>query len=281
MLKVQAVHKRYHKKTVLSDCSFNLGPYQIMGVFGHNGCGKSTLFRIIAGIIKADGGTVEVDRSTVAYMPEQRSLLVDLSVLKQALFMGKLAGMDEEGITLRIRDLARLFGFEDHLERPMKTLSKGNQQKAQLLLTLLKDPKILILDEPFNGLDYQSQKDLTQWIRSFAQQGKIVLISSHQLNHMNGLCDEILILDHGETIRQGSLQSFRDQTPLYSVKVNLDSNWKDFMMAYESMKVVDDQIEFRFGSLVTAKKAVNVLLKDRSVQSIGMEPVALSELVNA
>jgi len=252
-----------------------------MGVFGHNGCGKSTLFRIIAGIIQPDGGSVEHERSNIAYMPEQRSLLVDLSLRKQALFMGKLAGLDEEGIELKVQALAKDFGFSELAYRPMKTLSKGNQQKAQLILTLLKDPQILILDEPFNGLDYQSQKDLTAWIKRFAQQGKIVLISSHQLNHMNGLCDEILILDHGETIKQGSIHALRDQTRHYCVKVNVDSNWKDFELPYESMKAVDDLIEFRFTTLVQAKKAVGVFLKDRSVESVGLEPVALSELVLA
>lgn len=281
MLKVQAVHKRYKKKTVLNDCSFSLGPYQILGVFGHNGCGKSTLFRIIAGIIQPDGGHVEVERSSIAYMPEQRSLLVDLSLKKQALFMGQLAGMDEEGIDLRVKALSDNFGFSELIDRPMKTLSKGNQQKAQLILTLLKDPKILILDEPFNGLDYQSQKELTSWIKNFAQQGKTVLISSHQLNHMNGLCDEILILDHGTTIRQGSLHTLREQTHHYSVRVSVDSNWKDFALPYASMTALEDQIEFRFTSLVQAKKAVGVFLKDRSVQSVGLEPVALSELVIA
>ena len=279
MLKVNQVSKNYHKKKVLSECSFELGPYQVMGIFGHNGCGKSTLFRIITGIIQADQGSVEVQRDQVGYMPEQRSLLVDLSLHQQARFLGKLKGLSEEVIENQVFDLCKLFDFEEKKLIPMKRLSKGNQQKAQLILALLNQPKLLILDEPFNGLDYHSQIELSSWIKTYAQKGNAVLISSHLLDHMNGLCDEILILDHGKTIRQGHLQTLRENFQIYSVKVNSDSNWKDFSMPYESMNAIESLIEFRFNSLVQAKKAVSLFLKDRSVQFVRMEMVALSELI--
>lgn len=279
MLNVKQVTKSYRNKRVLLDCSFELKPTQIMGIFGHNGCGKTTLFRIIAGIITPDTGIVEVDRKCVGYMPEQRSLLVDLTLEKQALFLGKLRGMDEELIALRTQELTTIFGFVSQKDKPMKTLSKGNQQKAQLILTLMSDPKVLILDEPFNGLDYHSQLSLSKWIRSYAQQDHAVLISSHQLEHMNGLCDEILILDHGKTVKQGHLQTIREQHQLYSVKVNVDSNWKDFGPLGELTSAGDSWIEYRFSSLSQAKKSMSALLKDRSVNSVHMELVALSELI--
>lgn len=279
MLNVKQVTKSYRNKRVLSDCSFELKPTQIMGIFGHNGCGKTTLFRIIAGIITPDTGIVEVDRKCVGYMPEQRSLLVDLTLEKQALFLGRLRGMDEELIALRTQALTTTFGFVSQKDKPMKTLSKGNQQKAQLILTLMSDPKVLILDEPFNGLDYHSQLSLSKWIRSYAQRDHAVLISSHQLEHMNGLCDEILILDHGKTVKQGHLQTIREQHQLYSVKVNVDSNWKDFGPLGDLTSAGDSWIEYRFSSLSQAKKSMSALLKDRSVNSVHMELVALSELI--
>lgn len=280
MLNVKHVSKSYHHKTVLSDCSFELKPTQIMGIFGHNGCGKTTLFRIIAGIIQADVGSVEVNHDRVGYMPEQRSLLIDLSLVKQASFLGKLRGMDDDLIALKTQELTTTFGFVSLKDKPMKTLSKGNQQKAQLILTLMSEPSVLILDEPFNGLDYHSQVGLSKWIRSYAQQGHAVLISSHQLEHMNGLCDEILILDHGKTIKQGHLQSLREQHQLYSVKVNVDSNWKDFGPSFDLTSVGETWIEYRFSSLSLAKKGINALLKDRSVNSVHMELVSLSELIS-
>lgn len=280
MLNVKQVTKSYHRKTVLKDCSFELKPTQIMGIFGHNGCGKTTLFRIIAGIIHPDEGNVEVDRERVGYMPEQRSLLIDLTLEKQASFLGKLRGMDEDLIALRIQELTNTFGFVSQKDKPMKTLSKGNQQKAQLILTLMSDPKLLILDEPFNGLDYHSQVSLSKWVRSYAHQGNAVLISSHQLEHMNGLCDEILILDHGKTIKQGRLQTIREQHQLYSVKVNVDSNWKDFGPLGDLTSAGESWVEYRFSSLSQAKKSIASLLKDRSVNSVHMELVALSELIN-
>jgi len=280
MLKVTKISKSYHRKRVLYDCSFTVEPFQIMGIFGHNGCGKSTLFRIIMGIIKADGGEIEVDSKSCGYMPEQRSLLIDLSLRKQAKFMANLRGISEFNLENKLLELTEIFGIRELMDKPLKTLSKGNQQKAQLILSLLHEPKLLILDEPFNGLDYHSQKELSHWIRAYAQQGKSVLISSHQLEHMTGLCDEILILDHGNTITQGHLKTIREHHQLFSVKVNADSNWKDLDQAYESLKADEALIEYRFGSLLEAKKALNTFLKDKSVSSLHLEMVALSELIH-
>jgi len=280
MLKVKHLSKSYHRKKALNDCSFDLEPYQIMGIFGHNGCGKSTLFRIIMGILKADQGEVIVDRKILGYMPEQRSLLIDLSLRKQAVFMSRLKGIDENELERRLLNLSTTFKLRESLDQPLKTLSKGNQQKAQLILSILHEPKILILDEPFNGLDYHSQKDLSHWIRNYAQEGNAVLISSHQLDHMNGLCDEILILDHGTTMTQGHLKTIREQHQMYSVKVNADSNWKDLDQDYESLSAMESLIEVRFKSIQEAKKALNTFLKDKSVQALHLEMVDLSELIH-
>jgi ABC-2 type transport system ATP-binding protein len=280
MLKVRDVSKSYHRKKALSHCSFDLEPYQIMGIFGHNGCGKSTLFRIIMGILKADEGEIIVDHKTLGYMPEQRSLLIDLSLRKQANFMATLKGLPESELERRLLNLSSTFSLSEMIDKPLKTLSKGNQQKAQLILSILHEPKILILDEPFNGLDYHSQKDLSHWIRSYAQNGNAVLISSHQLDHMNGLCDEILILDHGITITQGHLKTIREQHQMYSVKVNADSNWKDLDQPYLSLNAIESLIELRFQTIQEAKKALNTFMKDKSVQSLHLEMVDLSELIH-
>ena len=279
MLKVKSVSKSYHRRKVLFECSFTCEPYQIMGIFGHNGCGKSTLFRIICGIIKPDSGEIIVEKNKVGYMPEQRSLLIDLTLTQQAKMLSKLRNLNETQTEHSLQEMINTFGFGEMANKPMKTLSKGNQQKAQLILSMIHRPKVLILDEPFNGLDYLSQIELSRWIRTYAQKGNSVLISSHQLEHMDGLCDEILILDHGKTIKQGHLQSLREQHQQYSVKVNADSNWKDFNFAYESLTAIDSWIEVRFTTLNQAKKAVSAFLKDKSVQSIHLEMVALSELI--
>jgi ABC-2 type transport system ATP-binding protein len=280
MLRIKHLSKSYHQKKALDDCSFELEPTQIMGIFGHNGCGKSTLFRIIMGILQADQGEIIVDHNILGYMPEQRSLLIDLSLRKQALFMAHLKGLQENDLERRLLELSTLFNLRESLDKPLKTLSKGNQQKAQLILAILHEPKILILDEPFNGLDYHSQKELSHWIRNYAQKGNAVLISSHQLDHMNGLCDEILILDHGKTITQGHLKTIREQHQMYSVKVNADSNWKDLDQAYESLNTNGSLIEVRFRSIQEAKKALNNFIKDKSVQSLHLEMVDLSELIH-
>jgi ABC-2 type transport system ATP-binding protein len=280
VLKVKKISKSYHRKKALSECSFDLEPYQIMGIFGHNGCGKSTLFRIIMGILKADEGEIIVDHKILGYMPEQRSLLIDLSLRKQARFMAHLKGIHENECETRLLELSQLFNLRDMIDKPLKTLSKGNQQKAQLILSILHEPKILILDEPFNGLDHHSQKDLSHWIRSYAQKGNAVLISSHQLEHMNGLCDEILILDRGITMTQGHLKTIRENHQMYSVRVNADSNWKDLDQPYESLNAIESLIEYRFKSIQEAKKALNTFSKDKSVQSLHLEMVDLSELIH-
>jgi len=279
MLKVKNLNKSYGKKKVLSECNFTLEPYQIMGVFGHNGCGKTTLFRLITGILKPDSGVIEIGHTLLGYMPEQRALLVDLTLNQQATFLCRLKGLSPTTVEMKVLDLATSFGFSQSIDVPLKTLSKGNQQKAQLILAMIHEPNCLILDEPFNGLDYHSQRELARMIRTYSQKGNCVLISSHQLEHMDGLCDEILILDKGITIKQGHLESIRNKECLYSLRVNADSNWKDLQLAYASLIAQDNWIEYRFSTLALAKKAMGCLLKEKSVQSLHLDSVVLSELI--
>ena len=284
MLEIINISKQYKKTLVLDQCSLCAKPYQIIGVLGLNGCGKTTLFKIIMGLISASNGEVLLDKQTldthlVGYMPEQRSLYLDLSVFNYAMFIGHLKGLSDDFIYSQLSDLLNLFKIEHYKHTKIRILSKGNQQRIQFICACLHNPSILILDEPFNGLDYHSQLDFMKMLKLWAKQGKTILISSHQLNLMDDLCDEVLILKEGKTILSGSIAMIRNTHQQYRVSVNSDSRWKEMEIPYVSINALIERVQFEFNTLKNAKRAIQYFNKDTSVYRLELSMVPLSELV--
>lgn len=288
MLHVNQLSKVYGKKKALHDVSFTVYPHQILGVFGPNGCGKSTLFRLIMGILTPTSGqvtfegvTIEKARQRFGYMPEQRALLTDLTLRAHMTFIGQLRQMPSLQLHKRIEDLADRFHLTIALDQPIRKLSKGNQQKAQLMMAILDEPSVLILDEPFNGLDVSAREELSTELRKLAQNGTAILISSHLLEAVSGLCDSILVLSDGKAQLQGNLSALRSQASSVRIQVNADSNWKDMPTRCLSIVPKGHHMEFEFESVLEARKALRYFTLDRSVTAIQYEVMGLRMLIDA
>lgn len=207
--------------------SLDVQPGEIFGLLGPNGAGKTTLIRLILGILKPDSGQISVfggdlDSSRlerIGYMPEERGLYQDLRLERVLLYLARLKGLSRtEAYTRMLYYLERL-GMKDLQKKRVRDLSKGMQQKAQIIATLLHSPGLLILDEPFSALDPINTQSIKELIREQRLNGVSIILSTHQLNHAEDLCDRIMLIDHGRRILHGELSDIMREFSDHSILV--------------------------------------------------------------
>jgi ABC-2 type transport system ATP-binding protein len=219
MLQLAGITKSYAGRRVLDDVSFVVQPGRLTGFVGGNGAGKTTTMRIVLGVLAKDGGSVTLDgaeitaadRRRFGYMPEERGLYPKMKVLEQIVYLARLHGFSRMDAETRARALLEQLGLGERLRDNVETLSLGNQQRAQIAAALVHDPEVLILDEPFSGLDPLAVDVVAGVLQARAAQGAAVLFSSHQLDVVERLCDDLVIIAGGEIRAAGSRQQLRDQ----------------------------------------------------------------------
>ena len=217
MLKVDNIVKYYGKNCAVNGLSFEVKDGEIFGLLGENGAGKTTTFRTIMGLLNSDGGTVllndkKIDYSVtnkIGYLTEERSLLTKLTVKEQIVFYGILKGMTEEEVLKKLDFLLKEFGIEEYKNRKIKELSKGNQQKIQFIAAVINDPILLILDEPFTGLDPINVDMFKKYIRKLQKNGCSIIFSSHQMEHIEEFCEKLIILVKGKSILDGYVKDIK------------------------------------------------------------------------
>lgn len=215
-LKLIDINKSFSGKHILKDVSFVARSGKPLGFLGRNGAGKTTTIRILMQVFNPDSGQVlldgeEFDRSKykIGYMPEERGLYPNVSVGKQLYYLGKLKGMETSELNQAIEYWLGRFELLDYKNKNLETLSKGNQQKIQIIQSVINDPDILILDEPFSGLDPVNAQSLSQVIIDFVEKDRIVIFSSHQMSSVEEFCDDIVLINNGEIILNGSLNKVK------------------------------------------------------------------------
>lgn len=283
MIKIQHLSKKYGNKRVLDDLNLILEPYVIYGILGHNGCGKSTLFKSIMGLVTMDEGKilfegVELDREArkhIGYMPEQKSLLGDLYLKDQLYLLGKLKGMTEEQIEEQSQSLISQFGLSSHQHKRIRSLSKGQQQKTQLMIALLNDPQILILDEPLNGLDIESVDFFINVLKEFTLKGKSILISSHQMEFMDALCTHLLVLKEGKTLYQGPTLNLQEQ---FGYTLQLNANMAKYLVSSD-YEIKGQRVQMHFTSKTHVLKQVQSLLKEKDLEFIKLSSKSISDIL--
>jgi ABC-2 type transport system ATP-binding protein len=219
MLELTGITKSYAGTRVLDDVSFIVRPGRLTGFIGGNGAGKTTTMRIILGVLAKDAGTVTLDgvevtaadRRRFGYMPEERGLYPKMKVLEQIVYLARLHGFSKTDAETRARELLDRLDLGQRLDDKVETLSLGNQQRAQIAAALVHEPEVLILDEPFSGLDPIAVDVVAAVLQARAAQGAAVLFSSHQLDVVERLCDDLVIIAAGEIRAAGSRSQLRAQ----------------------------------------------------------------------
>ena len=217
MISLHSVSRSFGDRQVLRDVEFDVAAGRMTGFVGGNGAGKTTTMRIILGVLAADSGRVEFDgaeitqrdRARFGYMPEERGLYPKMKVLEQLVYLGRLHGMSSAAAKRSAEGLVERLGLSERANDALESLSLGNQQRAQIAAALVHDPIALVLDEPFSGLDPIAVEVVLGVLRDYAAQGAPVLFSSHQLDIVERLCDDVVVIADGSIRAAGSREALR------------------------------------------------------------------------
>lgn len=219
MLKVNDICKKFAEVVAVDKVSFELQKGKILGLLGKNGAGKSTIFRIILGILEADSGQVLIDGKKynikdsrkIGFLPEEGSLSQELTVYEQLCFYGSLKGMTNDEVLECLKKWLIKFDIVEYMNRKIKELSKGNRQRIQFIVSILHDPELIILDEPFSGLDPLGVEMFKEILLELKREGKAIIFSSHRMEHVELFCDDILLIDKGKTLCYGNLEKIKEE----------------------------------------------------------------------
>ena len=216
---VEVLHlaKRFGDTHAVVDVNFSVEPGEIFGLLGPNGAGKTTTIRMILDIFEPDAGTVRVfggkldleKKRRIGYMPEDRGLYKDLKLEPTLVYLATLKGLDERIARDRLGEWLERFDLSEHRQKKVQELSKGMQQKAQIIATLLHDPDLIVIDEPFAGLDPLSTRTVKQILEEQRQAGKSILMSTHQMYQVEALCDRIVLINEGHTVLYGAVSEIK------------------------------------------------------------------------
>jgi len=230
-LAIEGLSKRFGDLQAVADLSLQVGRGELIGFLGPNGAGKTTTMRSIVGMVRPDSGTITWDgapvddklRTRTGYMPQERGLYPRMKVKEQAAYFGRLAGMSASQANARADYWLERVGLEGRHDSLVQELSGGNQQRVQLVAALVYDPDLLVLDEPFAGLDPVAAETMRAIISERAEQGAAVLFSSHQLDLVEGLCEHVVIVASGRTLASGAISELRAASPVRRMTVT----WTD------------------------------------------------------
>lgn len=296
MLKVENVTKYYGTFKAVDNLSFEVKPGEIFGLLGVNGAGKTTTFRMIIGLLDKTEGTITLNGKPINYdvtneigfLTEERSLLTKLTVKEQAIYYGVLKGMTEKDILEKLDYWLKRFNIAEYKERKIKELSKGNQQKVQFITAIINSPKLLILDEPFSGLDPINVQMFMDVIVDLKKQGTSIIFSSHRMEHVEMFCEKLVVLVHGKSVLSGELKQIKkeyrkknihieasdvDTKKLKEIKgvVDVVENESEIIVKIES----DDDVNNVFEFIKKCKNVTKFVVEDASLNEIFLDKVGV------
>ncbi len=288
MLDFDGAVKRFGPVTALDGCTFAARPGRLTGFLGPNGAGKTTAMRAVFGLVKLDAGMVRwhgvpvsvKERARFGYMPEERGLYPRMRVRDQLVYLGQLCGRVPGDVNRSVGTWLERLGLAGRAADRLDALSHGNQQRVQLIAALVNDPDLLVLDEPFSGLDPIAMGAMGELLSELAADGATVLFSSHQLDLVEDLCQDVVIIDHGRIVLAGDLAELRAKVPDRYVDIRYRGpapNWTK-LAAVELAESKDGQARLRVGR-GTDVAAVLAAARDRAdIVSFAYQPPTLSEL---
>lgn len=289
MLVVNNVTLKYGDFVAVEDLSFEVNKGEIFGLLGTNGAGKTTTFRTIMGLLYPSKGYVKYDGKFVSYetvdkigyMIEERSLLTKLTVKDLMLYFGQLKNVEVPVILERLDYWLKRFDIEAYKNKKIKELSKGNQQKIQFISALINEPELLVLDEPFSGLDVINLELFVQVIKEYQQKGATIIFSSHQIDHVESFCERLVILQKGKTILSGLIKNIKKDFKKHSILIDAEglkvSEVKKIEGVYD---VVENSNQFivKVESEEVSKKVFDYVKQLNYVRKFEVEQASLSEI---
>lgn len=266
-LKVENVSKHFEKKLVVDKISFEINKPGVFGLLGTNGAGKSTTIRMILGIINKDSGSITwndlpVERKNVnfGYLPEERGIYPKTNIYEQLLYFAELRGMKKDAAVKEINYWLKRLKVEEYKGMIAEKLSKGNQQKVQFITALINDPELIVLDEPFSGLDPVNTELLKEVILELVDKGKYIIMSSHQMTSIEEFCSDVVILNKGKTVLKGNLQEIKDSYSANKVEVITKQDIKKIID--KNKLVIENNIDCKYEIKIESEKQAKKLLDD-------------------
>ena len=288
MLKLENVRKTYGSLVAVDNLSFSVKNGEIFGLLGENGAGKTTTFRMIMGLLEPDKGKITLDGKKIDYkvtdkigfVTEERSLLTKLTVKEMIEYYGVLKGMVESDIDKKLDYWLEKFEITEYKNKKIKELSKGNQQKIQFISAVINDPKLLILDEPFTGLDPINVGLLKDAVKELQKKGCSIIFSSHQMEYIEDFCEQLIILVHGRAILNGSLDEIKENYAKKNIIIKADDLDID---AIKKIKGVID-VEQKANEVVVHIEDISIsknvfdIVKDKYVTKYVVADAPLNEI---
>lgn len=263
-LVLKDVSKTFGNHKAVDHISFTVNTPGVYGLLGTNGAGKTTTIRMLLGIITKDSGEITwqgqpVDRKSVnfGYLPEERGVYPKVKIADQLTYFGELKGMSKEAAITAIQKWSKRLRVEEYLELPAEKLSKGNQQKIQFITAILHNPDLVVLDEPFSGLDPVNTELIKNIIIDLVRDGKYIIMSAHQMSTIEEFCQDILILNRGRTVLQGNLQEIKADYPATRVQVDTTKDINKYLKKLE----VENEKNFQYTIKIANESQAENLLK--------------------
>lgn len=281
-LKIEKVSKYFGEKLAVDNISFEINKPGVFGLLGTNGAGKSTTIRMMLGILKKDSGEItwngkKVERKNVnfGYLPEERGIYPKSKIYEQLLYFAELKGMKKEDASKEIDYWMDKLKVSEYKNMTAEKLSKGNQQKVQFITAILNDPELIVLDEPFSGLDPVNTELLKEVILELVEKGKYIVMSSHQMTSIEEFCSDVVIINKGKTVLKGNLKEIKDTYKanklIINTKQDITAEVKDLNLNIE--KNIDNNYEIK----IENEEIAHTLLKNLVNKNIEIDKFELKK----
>lgn len=286
-LELKNITKNFGTKKVLRDINFEVESGVSLGILGRNGAGKTTTIRILMDVFPQDEGTIlvngkEINRNELkfGYLPEERGLYPKKKVMEQLIYFTMLKGISNKDAIKSINFWLERLSMSEYKNKKLETLSKGNQQKIQLIAAIAHNPDIIVLDEPFSGLDPVNSKILKEVVKEEIKSGKIVLFSSHQMNYIEEFCDNILIINNGKVVLYGNLKEIKHNYVRDKLLVSSKDSSKilNDNKVNKNIEVLNDYLLIKLDDCNSKKSVMSYLTKTYEIDEIKIYEPSLNDI---
>jgi len=284
--KMDSVSKTFGDKKILEKISFSVGKAEILGMLGPNGAGKTTALRIFMGIMNSDSGNVRIfskpfsekTKESIGYLPEERGLYKTGRILETLVYLASLKGMDGGKAEQRARALLSEVGLSEYANSQISELSKGMGQKVQFISSIIHKPKLLVLDEPFSGFDPINLQLIKRMILKLKEEGTAVILSTHQMEHMEKMCDRIIMIDRGKQVLYGDLKSIKSKFGKNTITVSYNGKLPKTIEGVMEINDSGNYAELKIGKGISPNSILKQLINEVEINAFELKEPSLEEI---